>query len=56
MRKKGIQDRRQGAYDRLVSSKFYPKKDKKGNERNEDTWLKYKTQTMENLEKKGVQT
>ena len=42
--KKGLQERRQGAYDRLEASKFFPKKD-----RTEESWSKRKEKELEIL-------
>lgn len=42
--KKGLRERRQGAYDRLQASKFYPKGD-----RTEESWSKRKEKELEIL-------
>jgi len=42
--------RREGALERLIASKFTPKKMKDGKERNEESWTKKKEADIERLE------
>ena len=49
MKQKGIEYRRQGALERLKSSKFTPKTIK-GKERSEENWAKKKAEQIEILE------
>ena len=50
MKQKGIEYRRQGALERLRASKFTPKLDKKGKERNEANWTAKKEEQIQTLE------
>lgn len=50
--KKNLQNRRMGAFERLESSTFTPKKMKDGKERNEESWTKKKEAEIETLKKR----
>jgi len=52
MKQYKVRERRLGALERLESAKFFPKKNKKGQERSEKTWEENRQAQIETLKKR----